>query len=371
MGHVTNSVRINTNATDFMRLAERARGPAVRPAHRPRQPGVREDAAARSASTKATCAARAAYLWDEEGNKYLDLLTGWGVFALGRNHPKVKAILKQLIDRDLPNLVRMDCSLLSGLAAEMLTEARRRRPVARVLLQQRHGDDRRRDQVRPLLHRPAGHRLLRPRVPRPDHRRSLALNGADFFRERFGDLMPGTRKVPFNDLPALEQALATKTGRRVHRRAGAGQELRGRRRRLPRRGPAALPQVRHAAGARRSAVRPGSNGQMVLLPALAGGRAGHRLHRQGAVRRLRPGRRGHHPAEDHGLRLQLDGALRRPLQHVRPERPGHGRGPGEPARDRGGQARRERRRDGRVRDDRACARSARLARSSPTSAARA
>src|ERR671938_53249 len=55
------------------------------------------------------------YLWDLEGNKYLDLLTGWGVFALGRNHPKVKAVLKQLIDADMPNLVRMECSLLSGL----------------------------------------------------------------------------------------------------------------------------------------------------------------------------------------------------------------------------------------------------------------
>src|SRR6266436_5440815 len=61
------------------------------------------------------------YLWDEEGNKYLDLLTGWGVFALGRNHPKIKAILKELLDSDLPNLVRMDCSLLSGLVAEKLT----------------------------------------------------------------------------------------------------------------------------------------------------------------------------------------------------------------------------------------------------------
>jgi acetylornithine/succinyldiaminopimelate/putrescine aminotransferase len=39
---------------------------------------------------------------------------------------------------------------------------------------------------------------------------SLALNGADFFRERFGDLMPGTRKVPFNDLEALERELASK-----------------------------------------------------------------------------------------------------------------------------------------------------------------
>src|ERR1700712_2355461 len=48
------------------------------------------------------------YIWDAEGNKYLDLLTGWGVFALGRNHPKVKAILKQVMDEDMANLVRMD-----------------------------------------------------------------------------------------------------------------------------------------------------------------------------------------------------------------------------------------------------------------------
>src|SRR4051794_4816041 len=57
------------------------------------------------------------YLWDADGNKYLDLLTGWGVFALGRNHPKIKAILTEVLNADLPNLVRMDCSPLAGLAA--------------------------------------------------------------------------------------------------------------------------------------------------------------------------------------------------------------------------------------------------------------
>ena len=39
---------------------------------------------------------------------------------------------------------------------------------------------------------------------------SLSLNGADFFRERFGDLMPGTQAVPFNDLASLERALFRK-----------------------------------------------------------------------------------------------------------------------------------------------------------------
>ena len=36
---------------------------------------------------------------------------------------------------------------------------------------------------------------------------ALSLNGSDFFRERFGNLMPDTSKVPFNDLEALEKAL--------------------------------------------------------------------------------------------------------------------------------------------------------------------
>src|SRR6476620_6381656 len=61
------------------------------------------------------------YLWDEEGNKYLDLLTGWGVFALGRNHPKVKAALMEVLGADRANLVRMECSTLSAVAADLLT----------------------------------------------------------------------------------------------------------------------------------------------------------------------------------------------------------------------------------------------------------
>src|SRR5579871_4896398 len=60
------------------------------------------------------------YLYDCKGDRYLDLLTGWGVFALGRNHPKVRSILEAVLSRDMPNLVRMDCSLLAGLVAEKL-----------------------------------------------------------------------------------------------------------------------------------------------------------------------------------------------------------------------------------------------------------
>ena len=61
------------------------------------------------------------YLYDEEGNRYLDFLTGWGVFALGRNHPRVRSMIEQVMARQMPNLVRMECSLLAGLVAEKLT----------------------------------------------------------------------------------------------------------------------------------------------------------------------------------------------------------------------------------------------------------
>ena len=61
-----------------------------------------------------------AYLYDRDDNRYLDLLSGFGVFAVGRNHPAVIGALKQVLDAELPNLVQMDVSLLSGLLAERL-----------------------------------------------------------------------------------------------------------------------------------------------------------------------------------------------------------------------------------------------------------
>ena len=57
------------------------------------------------------------YLYDQDGQRYLDFLAGFGVYALGRSHPGVKAALHQAIDLDLPNLVQLDCPLLPGLLA--------------------------------------------------------------------------------------------------------------------------------------------------------------------------------------------------------------------------------------------------------------
>jgi ornithine--oxo-acid transaminase len=150
------------------------------------------------------------WLFDAEGRRYLDLLTGWGVFALGRNHPRVRSMLEQVMSGELPNLVRMDCSLLAGLAAERLTR----------LASTYSGGDLSRvffcnsgtESVEAAI-KFARCCTRKPRILFCDHAfhgltvGSLSLNGSDFFRERFGNLMPGAQKVPFNDLDALEQAL--------------------------------------------------------------------------------------------------------------------------------------------------------------------
>ena len=150
------------------------------------------------------------YLWDAEGNKYLDLLTGWGVFALGRNHPKVRAILSQFLEHDAPNLVRMDCSVLSGLVAEKLTE-KTGGDLSRVFFCNSGTES-----IEGAL-KFARCFTGRQDVVYCDHAfhgltgGSLAINGAEFFRKDFGQPVPGARMVPFNDLAALEKALSTKT----------------------------------------------------------------------------------------------------------------------------------------------------------------
>ena len=68
------------------------------------------------------------YLIDDKGERYLDFLSGFGVFALGRGHPAIVQALHDALDADLPNLVQMDCALLPGVLAEE-RGVRRSRPL--------------------------------------------------------------------------------------------------------------------------------------------------------------------------------------------------------------------------------------------------
>ncbi len=65
---------------------------------------------------------RGTHLWDRLGNDYLDMLSGFGVFAIGRSHPAVKEAIRQYLELDSPNLVKMGSQLFAGLLAQTLID---------------------------------------------------------------------------------------------------------------------------------------------------------------------------------------------------------------------------------------------------------
>src|SRR5881394_2475197 len=66
--------------------------------------------------------AEGAYLWDSDGNRYLDVLGGFGMFNVGRNNPRVRAALVEALELDTPGSVQLGVSPLPGLLAEALLE---------------------------------------------------------------------------------------------------------------------------------------------------------------------------------------------------------------------------------------------------------
>jgi ornithine--oxo-acid transaminase len=149
------------------------------------------------------------YLYDRSGEKYLDLLSGFGVFALGRNHPVVRDALKQVLDAELPNLVQMDVSALAGMLAERLL---RYVPNLDKVFFANSGSEAVESALK--FARAATGRNGIAYCGHAFHGLSygaLSINGDEIFRSGFGALLPGCVEVPFNDFAALEQALATKT----------------------------------------------------------------------------------------------------------------------------------------------------------------
>jgi ornithine--oxo-acid transaminase len=145
------------------------------------------------------------YLWDADGRRYLDLLSGFGVYALGRSHPAVKQALHDALDADLANLVQLDCALLPGLLAEQLV-ARSHPGIERAFFCNSGAEAV--EAAIKFARRATG----RERVVFADHAfhglttGALSLNGGKEFRSGLGPLL-ATESVAFGDVDALEAAL--------------------------------------------------------------------------------------------------------------------------------------------------------------------
>ncbi len=145
------------------------------------------------------------YLYDREGTRYLDLLSGFGVFAIGRNHPALREALVSVLDGALPNLVQMDVSTLAGVLAE--------RVLAHVPYLEKAFFLNSGSEAVEAAMKFARVATGRPGIVYCDHAfhglsyGALSLNGNDIFRDRFEPLLPDCARVPFNDLVGLERAL--------------------------------------------------------------------------------------------------------------------------------------------------------------------
>ena len=148
--------------------------------------------------------AQGCYLTDNEGNRYLDMLAGFGVFGLGRNHPTVRKALHDLLDAGIADMVQFDAPLLAGLFAERLLA--KAPGLERVFLCNSGSEA-----VEAAL-KFARAATGKPRILYLDHAYhgltvgTLSVNGAVEFRKGFGPLLPDTA-IPLGDLEALKREL--------------------------------------------------------------------------------------------------------------------------------------------------------------------
>ena len=151
--------------------------------------------------------AQGSYLWDQAGRQYLDLISGYGMFALGRNHPAIHQSLAEFLALDYPSLVQMEAPLLSGLLAE---ELKRRVPKELDTVYFTNSGTEGVETAIKFARCATG----RPAIIYCEHafhglsNGSLSINGDDTFREGFAPFLPDCRAIPFDDLAALERALS-------------------------------------------------------------------------------------------------------------------------------------------------------------------
>src|SRR5207249_1572245 len=147
------------------------------------------------------------YLWDSDGNRYLDLLGGFGMFNVGRNNPRVREALIEALELDRPGSVQLGVDVLPALLAGELL---RRAPasVERVLFTSSGTES---VEAAIKLGRAA---TGRSRVVSCEYGfhgltlGALSANANSEFTARFGPLLPGFEQVPWGDLTALEEKLA-------------------------------------------------------------------------------------------------------------------------------------------------------------------
>ena len=150
--------------------------------------------------------ARGSLIYDVEGREYLDFHSGEGFASLGHNHPDIRDTIKATLDADLLDGVQIQYSPLAGMLAEALT-ARLPRSLDAVFFGSTGAEMV--DSAMKFARAATGRREI-VSTDGGYHGVTygpLSIVGEDFFKQGFGPMLPGCRRVPHGDLDALEKVL--------------------------------------------------------------------------------------------------------------------------------------------------------------------
>ena len=152
--------------------------------------------------------AKGSRVWDVDGREYLDLFPGWGVSALGYNHPWVMRAIRGQASR-IVHLSNNYYHPLQARAAKQLVDA----SFDGKVFFTNSGAEAVETAVK-LARRWGSGRYEIIVMERSFHGRTMAAlsaTGQSKYQEGFEPLVPGFVRVPFNDLEAVQQAVSPKT----------------------------------------------------------------------------------------------------------------------------------------------------------------
>ncbi len=152
------------------------------------------------------------YLYDLEGHRYLDFLSGIGVNALGHAHPRILKVLREqagllihcsnLYYHQYQGPLAKRLVEMSGLARVFFANTGTEAIEGALKMIHSHGR---------AIH-PEKYQVIA--LDNSFHGRtlgSLSITGQAKYRQDFEPLIPGVRFVPANDIPALEAAVNQQT----------------------------------------------------------------------------------------------------------------------------------------------------------------
>ncbi|TRB17070.1 class-III pyridoxal-phosphate-dependent aminotransferase [Rhizobium rhizogenes] len=144
---------------------------------------------------------------DREGRSYLDLNAASGVFLLGRNHPAIVQAIIAVASAGLPNLPKIDVSLLAGMLAERILSHIPH--LDRVFFANSGAEA---TEAAMKFARAATGRNSFAFCQTGFHGLTfgaLSLNASSLLKDAVGPFLGNCHAVPFNDLDALERLLAS------------------------------------------------------------------------------------------------------------------------------------------------------------------